>query len=723
MSKLIQALALAARGFYVFPLLVNSKDTPLIKDYPNKASRDPEQIRRWFDGADHNIAISTTKFGDDQALCVVDIDQKGGKRGDQTLIKLELEGYEFPTTCEHATPNNGTHLIYVCSAALRQGVDVLGDGLDIRSRGGYIVAPGSVLDGRPYLQVNGHGTLAPAPAWLVDRLGADRRDRTAPRPALDGVDPERARDRALDYLKTAPLAVEGQAGDLTTFKVAAHLKDLGCDANHAYAYMAEHWNDRCSPPWELDALGDKIDHAYKYGQSPQGSAAPEAVFPALPDAPPPDAPPNVHPFAAMNQEYAFVKQGAFILHETTDSRGLYTTQHLSLAEFHAWHANRLFPQGNKMKPISMVWMARTERREYEGVVFMPEQDSGTRFFNLWRGFTVQPANSSEHPAVAMFLEHAFKNVCNSDPKLFNWLMGYFAHMIQRPWEKPLTALVFKGGKGVGKNACIERVGALLGPHFLVADDDRYLLGNFNSHLEANLCFTLDEAAWAGDKRAEGRLKGLITGQQHNIERKGKEPYQVTNLTRVIILGNEDWLVPASQDERRYAVFSVGEGRKQDRAFFVGMREGMEQGGYACLLRFFLDFDLSTVDVNEAPNTAGLVQQKIASLGPLQEWWFDCLQSGQIAGGDFAGEMPERVATNRLRDAYRRWCQGRNLRVRLETEDAFGYHLKKIAPSILKKRRTKAKVEPGETTNDYIFPELAVMRGDFEKVLGGSVTWD
>ena len=145
---------------------------------------------------------------------------------------------------------------------------------------------------------------------------------------------------------------------------------------------------------------------------------------------------------------------------------------------------------------------------------------------------MEPASSGSHKSVDQFREHVLANVCGGSEELAHWLTAYFAHMVQKPWQKPLVALVFRGAKGVGKNALVERVGALLGKHFMVADDERYLLGNFNSHLEANLFFVLDEAAWAGDKRAEGKLKGLITGSQHVIERKGFEPYEVDNLTQI-----------------------------------------------------------------------------------------------------------------------------------------------------------------------------------------------
>jgi Family of unknown function (DUF5906) len=256
---------------------------------------------------------------------------------------------------------------------------------------------------------------------------------------------------------------------------------------------------------------------------------------------------------------------------------------------------------------------------------------------------------------------------------------------------------------------------------MVADDERYLLGNFNSHLEANLFFVLDEAAWAGDKRAEGKLKGLITGSEHVIERKGAEPYRVDNLTRVAIIGNEKWLVPASQEERRFAVFNVGDGRRQDRKFFEDMRVGMEQGGYACLLRFLLDFDLTGIDLNDAPATQGLIDQKHASLEPEAEWWLDCITSNSLAGSDWEGTLPPMIPTNRMRSAFEHWARGRNIRSRLPGRNDFLKELQAMAPSMAK---VKARPDdPEDSTYSYRNPGLELLRGDWDRWIGGKHDWN
>jgi RecA-family ATPase len=283
-SKLDHALELAALGFYVFPIVAGKKAPPVWKDWQGRATRDRDFIESWWGTSGSpvrncNIGISTSKFGDGQALLVVDVDNKNGKRGNDELLRLELEGYDLPATAEQRTPTGGRHIIFAVRESVRQGVDILGPGLDVRSRGGYIVGAGSTVRAGGY-DING-GRVADAPAWLVDRCGV--------RPERDGsdarssqhlaVDADSATARAIHYLThEAPLAVEGQGGDETTYKVAARLKDLGCTADVAFYLMNVQWNERCSPPWSNDDLYAKVENAYRYGTEPPGIAAPEAVF-------------------------------------------------------------------------------------------------------------------------------------------------------------------------------------------------------------------------------------------------------------------------------------------------------------------------------------------------------------------------------------------------------------------------------------------------------------
>lgn len=722
MDKLAQVLALAAEGFHVFPIVEGAKAPPLWKDWQKRATTDPTTIHKYWQFNTANVGISTSKFHDGDALLVVDVDNKGDKRGDDEIMRLELDGFELPPTRTQRTPTGGLHYVYKCRRAVKQGANVLAPGLDIRSAGGYIVGAGSTIADAAY--TTDATPIADAPEWLIERCGK-RKTKAKKTKALEvkTVDPDRAKTRVIAYLENAPPAVEGQGGDEATFKVAARCKDLGVSEDDCVFLMDMHWNDRCAPPWDLADLQVKVRNAYAHGTNEPGCDAPEAQFEEVPDAS--DATKVLDPLTTLNQEYFFVTAGGgyHIGHETRDAEGVYTLDHLSEAAFHRRFAAKIL---NK-KPMTQQWMEWEGRRSYVGFTFMPERSVPDGFYNLWRGFAKWPSAWSTdkdafvRQSVELWKEHLLQNACNGDAPLAHWLTAYFAHLIQRPWEKPLVAIVQKGGKGVGKNALIERVTALLGAHGATYDDPRYIVGNFNTHFESALCALFDEAAWAGDKKAESRIKGLTTGSHHQIEPKGKEPYKVRNLLRVLINSNEDWAVNASMDERRWLVLEYGDGRKQDTKFFTDMREGMEQGGYTLLLDYLRQYDISDVNLNMAPQTDALLGQKEASYQPVAQWWSDSLHAGVIVGHPMSPtDWQENITPTAMRNSYRAYCRDHNIRKYDISDVAFGKKLAECCPTIKNMAHRAASGE--KPTRHYRVPSIEDCRKLWCQKVGHAIQW-
>jgi hypothetical protein len=274
MTRLEYALLLAALGFWIIPVRPGKK-TPAITMWQQRATRNEATLREWFQYNTYAVGIYAGKFGDDGALLIVDVDKKSAKDGDWTILD---EGYDFPTTRTHKTPSGGRHLIYKVPAAVKQGVNVLGPGLDIRSKGGYIVA---YEDGSTDYVLNA-GPIADAPQWLIERCGKASEKVKSDKPAPDSTDAA-TRKRAVRFLETHPPAIEGQGGDLHTFKTAARLKDFGVDETTAFDLMAAHWNERCEPPWELEDLRVKVANAYEHGENEPGCADPRKEFEAVGD--------------------------------------------------------------------------------------------------------------------------------------------------------------------------------------------------------------------------------------------------------------------------------------------------------------------------------------------------------------------------------------------------------------------------------------------------------
>lgn len=722
------ALKLASQGFHVFPIEPGSK-LPAIKAWPDKATRDPEQIRKWWTcpvmeiPIDRNIGITTGKFGDDKALVVVDVDVKAGKQGNRTLLEHEIEGRLLPKSWEAITASGGQHLIYIADKPVKQGVDVLGPGLDIRSGGGYIVAPGSCVGGKEYKWR--YGPIIdpePVPQWIVEKCGAVKeRSVTVTQPPVE-INRERAQRRAIEYLEDfAPEAYEGAGGDSTTFRVAAQLKDIGVDEITAVGLMAEHWNERCLPPWDIEDLEVKVGNAYRYGKEAPGSDAPEVDFAGVEiDAAEDDK--GVHPLRKLNEQYAFLTAGSghVVLWETTDDEGNTEIRLLKEATFHRrLAANKITFEGKKgpkTHSVSKLWLEWKGRRSYDGLSFRPGEDAPDGFYNPWRGWAVEP---SENGSCERFKDHLLSNVCGGSRALYNWLFAWFAQMIQEPMKKSGVAVVLRGGQGVGKSIVGEIVGSLFpSNHVQVANQDQ-VTGKFNALQAQCLLLQSEEAFFAGDKRAAASFKNLITNSKVTIEAKGVDAVQARSCLRLLATSNEDWVVPAAMDDRRFAVFNVGSARRQDRAYFGAMLDELDNGGRERLLWELKNFDWTAegADPFTPPKTEAALEQKIESLPPIEAWWFEKLQEGALAP-EFDGIWPGQVSKAQILDEAETFMKSRGTRY-LPTRQAIGRVLKQLVPDIECFRPRKDN--PGRRWL-YKLPSLADCRASFDALMKQPYDW-
>src|SRR5215471_6858771 len=105
------ALTYAAHGWAVFPLVPGTK-RPLTKNGFKDATRDVEQITRWWaEHPDANIGLPT---GAVNQISVVDIDIKAWKKkhGDQTILTLVQKHGPLPPTLVQQTWSGGQQLVF-----------------------------------------------------------------------------------------------------------------------------------------------------------------------------------------------------------------------------------------------------------------------------------------------------------------------------------------------------------------------------------------------------------------------------------------------------------------------------------------------------------------------------------------------------------------------------------------------------------------------------------
>ena len=165
------ALNYARLGYGVFPCRRDGK-APVIQSGLRAASRDVDQIQRWFDRTGFNIAIVPPT-----GCLVVDIDPS---ETDPLNALADWTGLPSgaPTVC---TPRGGRHHDMGCPGAHRFSQRSLRQGVDIRLPGkGYCLAPPSTINGVPYTWLRplvSKKKLPLAPEQLVQKLETQTRAR------------------------------------------------------------------------------------------------------------------------------------------------------------------------------------------------------------------------------------------------------------------------------------------------------------------------------------------------------------------------------------------------------------------------------------------------------------------------------------------------------------------------------------------------------------------
>lgn len=271
-------------GWPVIPL---QGKLPLTQHGSKDATLSEAQARAWWaEWPNANIGVATG-----HRFFVLDVDIKNG--GEESFEYLIQQHGAFADTAEQITGTGGKHLLFLMpDFPVKNSANVLAPGLDIRGVGGYIVVSPSVHPetGRRYLwdgmRVLEQQPIAPAPAWLLERLRGDLDKQSAP--------------------KTQPVANAIAEGERNTrmFKLACSLRRKGLSGEEILATLKASNALRCKPPLPIDELQTIANSSARYrpeerarvfaessppddatGQNPPAGIPPAQVSTGLPPGP------------------------------------------------------------------------------------------------------------------------------------------------------------------------------------------------------------------------------------------------------------------------------------------------------------------------------------------------------------------------------------------------------------------------------------------------------
>ena len=270
-----QIFRLKKSGFALFPLAENTK-VPLAglawKEWAEQAD-EATVYETLIAHPEYNWAVFLGASGH----CAVDLDGEAGMSNWEKICN------GTPPTMTVSTPRGGKHLYFKGSLPPTQSK--LAPSIDTRGENSYVVAPGSVIDGKMYEILDGREPVE-APDLLFELMRSAEGAKPHPAPPVQSFIPQNSPDQveeAIRMLATETPCVEGSDhGGEHLYAVFCKVRDIGISQDMAGALVSGTYNPRCEPPWDMadpehrEHFYKKLQNAYRYAKNQPGVASPEA---------------------------------------------------------------------------------------------------------------------------------------------------------------------------------------------------------------------------------------------------------------------------------------------------------------------------------------------------------------------------------------------------------------------------------------------------------------
>lgn len=218
-------------------------------------------------------------------------------------------------------------------------------------------------------------------------------------------------------------------------------------------------------------------------------------------------------------------------------------------------------------------------------------------------YTEVDADGNDHePAVQQF-QALLKIVCGNDDVLYEYVLRWLAHIIQKPYELPGVMLILSGGKGVGKDTIFD----FLFAHVFGKKSSQNYTSNgqfFEKHdtgRQGKLLVKLEEADRHICLKNASDLKAMVTGSEATFNPKCEKAVTIPNYCRFVFTTNTGNPVDFGEGERRFIILPCSAEKKGDLAYWTTVRDTLfnDQAGLA-VAKFLEAVDLTGFNVRQLP---------------------------------------------------------------------------------------------------------------------------
>lgn len=339
-------------------------------------------------------------------------------------------------------------------------------------------------------------------------------------------------------------------------------------------------------------------------------------------------------------------------------------------------------------PFLKKWRADDKRRMIDTLVYKKPEDCKPNEATLFFGFKYQTLEPCENEEAVGGFQGLVRAVCNDHEPTYTYLLCWFAHLIQKPFEKMgVCPILINKTQGTGKDTICLWMKKILGNHVAHYNDEEQFWEKFDTQKEGAVMMYLEEVGSGASKKKSSELKARLTSDILKIRPIGLKAYDVPNIGNYIMTTNvTDPVRIEGTDRRFFPIYGSSRLRvvnEETRAFwehfYTESRIGDTEANPTWLYpvgKFLESIDLTDFKPRDMPET---------------EYKNEVVEMSQASEEAFIKQwVGEDVPMNELYIAYKDWCMENSMAF-APTSASFGKNLMGYASYVVKKRTGKGMV--------------------------------
>lgn len=340
----------------------------------------------------------------------------------------------------------------------------------------------------------------------------------------------------------------------------------------------------------------------------------------------------------------------------------------------------IYEQGLRTFNFIDAWQCSIDKQSYTTIDFSPKEKLRNDIFNLFNGFVYEDENKDYNLSdIQPILDH-IKYICNEEEKVYNYVLDWVSHIIQKPNRKTETSLVIYSHKhGVGKNVFTEILQEIFNGYVLSDVKLDNLVGKFNSSLKAKLLIIADEVSPSA-KELNDTLKNMITRKEINIEYKGKESIKMKDTANYIFTTNNELAFKVSEEDRRYCLIECPTVKKDADYFDILYKLIDDDSIIKQLFNFFLTRDITNINIRNIPLTKYKKRNIFHNMPYYIKMIIDCP----------VGFAERSFTFNEIKSEFIRYCFEKNLfkpnvtdtRIGIDLNEKFGKFKTRVKTNVV-----------------------------------------